>query len=281
MIRKKSTAHVFLSIFAVLAISLSAFADTIRLKDGSIIKGTIVGFADGRFTVSIGEGSRRRELSLEADEIASIEFDSLANTGTARNEQSTGNSKIVPISVKSQPRTDSANNNNVPPADVDNDAVNTPAKSTTATNTRTQAAPPIKQPAPTQSSSSEPGKAITFNVRVLADNTANGWTNSGFVVKKGQRIRITGSGSVSLGKGRTSTPSGLYDLDDPDKLLKSVPTGALLAVIGDDNNDFIYIGETREFTAGRDGALYLGVNEGNLNDNSGSFDVKIEVIPDI
>jgi hypothetical protein len=62
--------------------------------------------------------------------------------------------------------------------------------------------------------------------------------------------------------------------------LKSVPTGALLAVIGDDNNDFIYIGASREFTAGRDGALYLGVNEGNLNDNSGAFDVKIEILPD-
>jgi hypothetical protein len=72
----------------------------------------------------------------------------------------------------------------------------------------------------------------------------------------------------------------LPDLEDPTKLLKSVPTGALLAVIGDDNNDFIYIGESREFTAGRDGALYLGVNEGNLSDNSGAFDVKIEVLSD-
>jgi hypothetical protein len=114
---------------------------------------------------------------------------------------------------------------------------------------------------------------------VLADNTANGWTNSGWVVKKGQRIRITGSGSVSLGKNHSSTPSGMPDLDDPDKLLKGVPTGALLAVIGDDNNDFIYIGGSREFTAARDGALYLGINEGNLKDNNGAYDVKIEILP--
>jgi len=51
----------------------------------------------------------------------------------------------------------------------------------------------------------------------------------------------------------------------------------LIAVIGDDNNDFIYVGSEREFTATRDGALFLGVNEGNLNDNSGTFDVKIEI----
>ena len=51
----------------------------------------------------------------------------------------------------------------------------------------------------------------------------------------------------------------------------------LIAVIGDDNNDFIFVGEDREFVARRDGALFLGINEGNLNDNSGSFDVIIEV----
>jgi len=43
----------------------------------------------------------------------------------------------------------------------------------------------------------------------------------------------------------------------------------------------LFVGTTREFTAGRDGALYLGVNEGNLNDNSGAFDVKVEILPDI
>ena len=57
-----------------------------------------------------------------------------------------------------------------------------------------------------------------------------------------------------------------------------MPTGALIAVIGDDNNDFIYIGELCEFTAARDGALYLGVNEGDLSDNKGSYDVKIEIL---
>ena len=51
-------------------------------------------------------------------------------------------------------------------------------------------------------------------------------------------------------------------------------------MIGDDNNDFIYVGAEREFVATRDGALFLGINEGNLDDNSGSFNVKIEIIPD-
>jgi hypothetical protein len=115
---------------------------------------------------------------------------------------------------------------------------------------------------------------------VLADNTANGWTNSGWVVKKGQRIRIVGDGRVSLGNGRYTTASGISSLADNDKLLKNVATGALIAVIGDDNNEFIYIGANREFVADRDGALFLGVNEGNLDDNSGAFEVKVEIVLD-
>ncbi len=123
-------------------------------------------------------------------------------------------------------------------------------------------------------------KPIVWNVKVTADNTANGWTNSGWVLKKGQKIRISGDGKVSLGKGNSSTPSGVSELNDDQKLLKNVPTGALIAVIGDDNNDFIYIGAEREFIATRDGALFLGINEGYLDDNSGSFNVKVEIIPD-
>jgi hypothetical protein len=265
---KLSTTRVLLSLFAMASLAFSAFADTIRLKDGSLIKGTIVNFADGRFTVAIGEGSRRRELSLSADEIASIEFDARPTEASYRSP-STQESRVVPVSTK--PSQKVATTDNTRPVVKEDDTGTTPVKSSTS-----QPTSPNKSVAATATSSAPP---VGFNVRVLADNTANGWTNSGFVLKKGQRVRITATGSVSLGKGQTATPSGLPDLEDPERLLKGVPTGALLAVIGDDNNDFIYIGSSREFTAGRDGALYLGVNEGNLNDNSGAYSVKVEIDP--
>ena len=60
----------------VFAMSVLAFADTIRLKDGSIIKGKIVSFTGGKFTVAVGEGSRQRKMSFTADQIESIQFDS-------------------------------------------------------------------------------------------------------------------------------------------------------------------------------------------------------------
>ncbi len=45
-----------LAFAAVLVFSISAvvLADTIRLKDGSIIKGKITAFGDGKFTIEMG-----------------------------------------------------------------------------------------------------------------------------------------------------------------------------------------------------------------------------------
>jgi hypothetical protein len=232
--------------------SVMAFADTIRLKDGSIIKGKIVGFAGGKFTVAVGEGSRQRKMSFTADQIESIQFDS-------------------PQTQASKQTADTDPDQNTVPKDVQVITVgqNTRPADSTVPNPNT---PPNNPKAA--------GKAIGFDLQVLADNTANGWTNSGWVVKKGQRIRIVGDGRVSLGNGRYTTASGISSLPDNDKLLKNVATGALIAVIGDDNNEFIYIGANREFVADRDGALFLGVNEGNLDDNSGAFEVKVEIVLD-
>jgi len=274
MFRRSSGIRTALGIAFVLCLSTALFADTIRLKDGSLIKGTIVSFAEGRFVVEIGEGSRRRELSLDSAEIASIEFDphsALANQSASTNRQT---SSIVPVSTKNPPQIANETSAGTPQGPA-----NTPAG-----NSSRSTAPVVKpSPEPVSPPSiadANEAKPISLSLKVLADSTANGWTNSGFVVKRGQRIRVSGTGSVSLGHGNTSTPSGLSDLDDNQKLLKAVPTGALIAVIGDDNNDFIYVGESREFTAARDGALYLGVNEGDLSDNKGSYDVKIEILTD-
>ena len=255
---RSNIVRVIPALLMVVALSVSALADTIRLKDGSIIKGKIVGFSGGRFTVSIG----KRQMTFDATEISSIDFDSPQDQ---RVIVPTSERTITTSTAKAKPRED--------PPIVEEQVAETPAEEE----------PPVTQPStpavtPTRKTSF--GKPIALSVRVLADNTANGWTNSGWVVKKGQRIRISGSGEVSIGRGKKTSPSGLYDVEDTEKLLKSVPTGALIAVIGDDNNEFIYIGSEREFVASRDGTLFLGLNEGNLNDNSGSFDVKVEISPD-
>jgi len=223
-----------------------SFQKPSRILCSLFLIATLVAFAFAdTIRFEIGEGVRRKELTFSVAEIESITFDAPAP-------------KIVNPS-------------------------NTPASYPKPEGpVETASSPPVTKKAETPTKSSVTGskaQPIKWNTKVAADNRSNGWTNCGWVVKKGQRIRIAGDGTISLGKGRSSTPSGLADVDDPQRLLKSIPTGALIAVIGNDNNEFIYIGAEREFTAARDGALFLGVNEGDLSDNSGIFDVTIEILP--
>lgn len=249
---KKSTAIVVV----LLIFAASIFADTIRLKDGSIIKGKIVSFAGGSFTVKIGD----REMTFNSADVESIQFDSPMASPVM-----TSNVEKPPVIIGSTPKP-------------------TPSPETTAVTTTPVSAEVPKENIYTSGGTSNDGvsnrKPISLNVKVLADDTSNGWTNSGWIVRKGQKIHIKGNGEVSLGNGRTSPAAGLSDAEDPQKLMQSVPTGALIAVIGDDNNDFIYVGMERTFTASRDGALFLGVNDGDLKDNAGAFDVTIEIDPD-
>lgn len=252
--------RVFFVISLVLSLSVLTFADTIRLKDGRIIKGKIISFDGGRFTVMFDDGTRQRQMVYSADEVESIAFDS-------------GSIPAENVKISNQIPNNTSNNG-------DNTVITVGQTSKTSSPQTTS--PKANPTIPTsQTPSPITPKPISINVKVLADSTSNGWTNSGWVVRQGQKIKITGSGIVSLGSGRSATPGGIASLPDPDKLIKNQPTGGLIAVIGEDNNDFIYIGDSIEFVAARDGALFLGVNEGNLNDNSGTFDVKIEIFPDI
>jgi len=241
----------------LLAVPLASLADTIRLKNGSIIKGHITAFSGGRFTISIGEGARLKQMTFAADEVESITFDPPSEKPQFSPAAKAGEQNVI----------NSTSTASQPPKVI-------------VTEASSPSRPATSAPAPRGGTSAGPAPPIAWNIKVLADNTNNGWTNSGWVVKKGQRIRISGEGTVSLGKGHTSPAAGLGELQDDQKLLKNVPTGALLAVIGDDNNDFIYVGSEREFTAARDGALFLGINEGFLDDNSGAFNVKVEIVPD-
>ena len=105
------------------------------------------------------------------------------------------------------------------------------------------------------------------------------WTSTGLIIKRGDRLRISATGTVTLdpSSGRTSGPEGTTELPDPKKLMPDQPTGALIGVIGADNDDFIFIGRSSEFTATRDGLLFLSVNEGTLADNTGTYKAVIEV----
>jgi len=238
---KKSFFHSLLALALGLGLSVPILADTIRLKDGSVIRGEVVGFRDQQFTIVVGGGSRGRKsrITVYMEDVESIEFDSAGSAGAGAGE--TG-----PVSPPANPQPTGGQPSYIPPT------------------------------APPTSGGGTPPTFFQINVKVRSDNATNGWTNSGLVVRRGQRLRINASGRVSIGGGRFVTPDGLPNIPDRDKLMRNQPTGGLIAVIGDDNDDFIFVGRNRDFVAQRDGVLFLGVNEGNLGDNSGTFDIVIE-----
>jgi hypothetical protein len=256
VIMKKFFARAIVAFALVFAVTVPVLADTIRLKDGSVIRGQIVSFKNEQFTILVGGGSRGRksQITVYMEDVESIDFDS---SGNASNTES----------ANSQTYQQPSNPPYQPP--VNQQPVNTQPTNNQPTNNQ-----PVNTS--TQPSTNPNPTFFPVNVKVRADNASNGWTNSGLVVRRGQRLRITANGRVSLGGGRFATPDGMANLPDRDKLMKNSPTGGLICVIGDDNDDFIFIGRSRDFVAQKDGVLFLGVNEGNLSDNTGTFDVVIE-----
>ena len=164
---------------STLLISLATplLADTIRLKDGSVIRGQVIGFKDQQFTILIGGNAkgRRGQTTVYVEDVESIDFDSTPGTASSTEDSTAQNNP---------PFRPTARNNQPEP-------VNSGSRPAEPQPTTTTAAAPT---------------FFTIKVGVRADNANNGWTNSGLVVRKGQRLRITASGRVSLGKGRFSTP---------------------------------------------------------------------------
>lgn len=253
--KKSNLGAATLAVVLTLSLSAAALADTIRLRDGSVVRGQIIAYKDQQFTVLIGAGARgrRSRMTIYSEDIESIEFDAAAgNAGDGNDAANDDRGASIPAPTP-EPRT-------APPV-----------------NTRPQPdATPVDRADNTPGTSNAAPVFFPIRLRVRADNVSNGWNDSGLMVRAGQRLRITATGRVSLGGGQMSTPTGLPRLADRDKLMRNEPTGGLIAVIGDDNDEFIFVGASREFTAQRDGRLFLGVNEGNLGDNSGTYDVTVE-----
>jgi hypothetical protein len=289
------------TLMVIALIAATAQADTIRLKNGSVLKGRVTSFSDDQFVVRIDSGSGRymSTATIHIADIAKIDFEStsgIASDSTARESSTTTQPE------ESAPRTNGsakeAAKENPPAVKESAKETPTPPVNPSLNNTKrgkTQPKPEVTDPPVTkESDTTQPEKsatpevsttipetrkplgpnARTVNVEVAAKRD---WTSSGVIVKRGDKIRITATGSITLDpSGQASGPEGT-DAPDSRKLITDKPTGGLIGVIGADNDEFIFIGRITEFTATRDGLLFLSVNEGTLSDNSGSFKAVIEI----
>jgi len=106
------------------------------------------------------------------------------------------------------------------------------------------------------------------------------WTDTGIDVRAGQTLAIDARGTVRLGPtqnevaGVDGTLSRRRDTGAP---MANQPEGALIARIG--NSPVFFVGDQNYVRAPANGRLYLGVNDGDLGNNSGDFQVMIDVQP--
>ncbi|HVF92448.1 MAG TPA: hypothetical protein VNH22_20445 [Blastocatellia bacterium] len=279
-------------IFSLLVSFLSvstASADTIHLKNGSVLKGKVASFADDQFVVMLDTGSGRymSRAMIYIGDVTRIEFDTPSGgpndptparetTSSARDSAS---HTAEPAPRDAQPSDPQPRNVNPPDAQPASLPARNPEVAQPERTVNTSSAPSTDPPA--ASETNEPaarkmtGPVRTTSIDVVAKRD---WTSTGLIVKRGDRLRITASGSITIdpASGQASGPEG-SDLPDAKKLMADRPTGALIGVIGADNDDFIFIGGQAEFTARRDGLLFLSVNEGTLSDNAGAYKAVIEL----
>lgn len=303
-------------LLAFLLIQSTASADTLYLKDGTVLKSKSTAYRDNKFTIALGS-SASSSATLAAGDVDHIEFESasgqvstiymkdgtvMRGRGTAyRDNQFTlligqaASRAIIDIADVSKIDTEAGAGPARSDAGLQNlDAQPNPKAAAMARNdtrrggeadsARPDRQPDTPRPAPVVGQDSpRPRSAVevlkSVSVSVISRND---WNSSGVAVKAGDRVRISASGTITIdsAKGTRSGPEGV-EIADGKKLMADKPTGALIGVIGTDNDDFIFIGKGAEFVAKRAGILFLSVNEGDLTDNNGSYAATISVQPNV
>ena len=126
--------------------------------------------------------------------------------------------------------------------------------------------------APAATTGTTPGdqKGITVSAR-------QAWTPTGINVRRGQTVTFNTTGEIKLGPETTDAASpagsnaGRYDRNAP---LPQSLAGALIGKIGVNGKPF-GIGNQTSVPMPATGLLFLGINDGDLNNNEGEFRVEI------
>lgn len=105
----------------------------------------------------------------------------------------------------------------------------------------------------------------------------DGWTNTHIKVEAGDLLTITYvSGRWSPGSGEENDAIGCGgDPRSLNNVILGVSHAALIGRIGD--HEPFLVGERFHHSMGESGILYLGINDSDLNNNSGHLQVKVEI----
>lgn len=111
----------------------------------------------------------------------------------------------------------------------------------------------------------------------LTLNPTARWTETGVRVEPGDTIRLEAWGSTAVAPRIVPVgPEGARSARARNAPFPDRPVGALIARIGEDGQP-IYVGAAEHtFRADRSGVLFLGINDDDPRDNSGSLTVRID-----
>ena len=101
------------------------------------------------------------------------------------------------------------------------------------------------------------------------------WTDTGLLVRQGEPIAFSTNGTIQFGRNMTAGPGGNSDMGPrPGYPLRNASVGTLIGRVGN-SAPFVVGATTAPIPMPADGRLYLGVNDDDYRDNTGTFDVQI------
>lgn len=122
----------------------------------------------------------------------------------------------------------------------------------------------------------QPLPPVTPGTGALQVSARDGWISTGLQVMQGEVITVASNGEVRLSRDANdlASPAGsVTGRRAPGAPLPNELAGALIGRIG--NGQPFGIGNQPTFPAPATGMLYLTVNDGDRNDNSGAFGVTV------
>jgi hypothetical protein len=112
--------------------------------------------------------------------------------------------------------------------------------------------------------------------RAIAVGGDRQWVDTGIDVQAGDNVAINASGQIRVARdGGLMTAAGIDSGRTEGATIPNARVGGLVARFG--NSPPVFIGESRTFRAPRAGRLYLGVNDNFFDDNTGQFNVTVDV----
>lgn len=207
-----------ITLIIALALAPCALADTIYLRDGRVLRGTVLGFLNGRVVVRLSTPNQSNTSTADTSLPPSQTTNGVAASGEVRFFR---------------------------PAEIDRIEID--------------------------------GRSLDearFTVRNVQVQLGPNWVDSGVDVRRGERVQVKANGTIYAGRARI-TPDGLRSTD-PAAPLPRAAEGVLIGAVGNDQDTpIVELGSSREFTADRDGRLYLTVNRAGYTDARGAYNAEV------